>query len=199
LNQAELLLDQSSALADLARYQHQAEKDRAANSIADMRIDETQARQAQAQLDLVRYRLDHAVIRADFKGVVIEGDLRERIGSPVKLGDGLFRVARVDALYAEADINESDIQQILGKSKGEIAFVTQPKLKYPVTIEMIEPAAVTKKDGNVFLVRLNPVSGAAPWWRPGMTGLCKLSAQKHSIFWILTHRTVDFLRMKLWW
>jgi len=29
--------------------------------------------------------------------------------------------------------------------------------------------------------------------------LCKLSTQKHSLFWILTHRTVDFLRMKLWW
>ena len=29
--------------------------------------------------------------------------------------------------------------------------------------------------------------------------LCKLSVEKRSLFWILTHRTVDFLRMKLWW
>jgi len=36
------------------------------------------------------------------------------------------------------------------------------------------------------------------WWRPGMTGLCKLSTEKRTLFWILTHRTVDFLRMKLW-
>ena len=200
LNRSELLLDQSSALADLARYQRQAEKDRAGNSIADMRIDEAQARQAQSQLDLVRYRLDHALIRAGFDGVVVEGDLRERIGSPVKLGDALFKVARIDDLYAEADISESDIQQILGKSKGEIAFVTQPKLKYPVSIQMVEPAAETKKDGNVFLVRLHLDGDNQPqWWRPGMTGLCKLSTQKHSLFWILTHRTVDFLRMKLWW
>ncbi len=199
LNRSELLLDESAALADVARYQRQAEKDRAANQIADMRIDQAQAQQAQAQLDLVRYRLNHAVIKSEFNGVVVEGDLRERIGSPVKQGDALFKVARIDTLYAEADISESDVQHILGETKGEMAFVTQPKLKFPVTIQTIEPAAVTKKDGNVFLVRLRPVNGTESWWRPGMTGLCKLSTDKRTLFWILTHRTVDFLRMKLWW
>lgn len=199
LNRSELLLDQAAAQADVARFARQAEKDRASNDIADMRIDEAQAQQAQAQLDLVQYRLANAVIRSRFNGVVVEGDLRERIGSPVKQGDELFKVARIDTLYAEAEIPERDIQEILGKSHGEIAFVTQPKLKYPVTIQTIEPAAVTKKDGNVFLVRLKLDDDPASWWRPGMTGLCKISTEKHTLFWILTHRTVDFLRMKFWW
>jgi hypothetical protein len=199
LNRSELLVEQAAAAADVARYQRQSEKDRAANNIADMRIDEAQVKQAQAQLDLIRYRLDHATLRAAFDGVVVEGDLRERIGSPVKQGDALFRVAHMDSLYSEAEIPEADVQEILQKSAGEIAFVTQPKLKFPVTIEVVEPAAVTKKDGNVFLVRLRPVHGAEAWWRPGMTGLCKLYTEKRSLFWIITHRTVDFLRMKLWW
>lgn len=199
LNRDELLLDQAAAVADFARYQRQSEKDRAANNIADMRIDEAQASQAKAQLDLVRYRLDHAILRSAFDGVIVEGDLRERIGSPVKQGDALLRVTRLDTLYAQAEIPESDIHEILQKSAGEIAFVTQPKVRFPVTIETIESAAVTKKDGSVFLVRLQPERGAENWWRPGMTGLCKLTAEKRSLFWILTHRTVDFLRMKLWW
>ncbi len=198
LNRSELLLDQSAALADVVRYQHEAEKARAANNIAEMRIDDAQAQQAQARLDLVRYRLDNAVIKSAFDGVVVEGDLRERIASPVKQGDALFKVARIDTLYAEAEIGERDVQEILGKSKGEIAFVTQPKTKYPVTLQIVQPAAVTKKDGNVFLVRLQPDGGAAQWWRPGLTGLCKISTEKRTLFWIFTHRTVDFLRMKLW-
>ena len=199
LNRGELLLDQAAAVADVARYQRQSDKDRAGNNIADMRIDEAEAEQAQAQLDLARYRLEHATLRSTFDGMIVEGDLRERIGSPVKQGDALFRVARVNTLYAEAEIPEHDVQEILHESTGEIAFVSQPKLKFPVTIQMVEPAAVTKKEGNVFLVRMAPVHGAEAWWRPGMTGLCKLSAEKRTLFWILTHRTVDFLRMKLWW
>jgi hypothetical protein len=198
LNRSELLLDQAAARADAARYEREAEKDQAANDIATMRIDEAQARQAQAQLDLVAYRLNNAVIKSTFDGVIVEGDLRERIGSPVKLGDELFKVAKIDTLYVQAEIPERDANEILGKSKGEIAFVTQPKLKFPVTIQMVEPAAVTKKEGNVFLVRLKLDQGAENWWRPGMTGLCKISTEKRTLFWILTHRTVDFLRMKLW-
>ena len=33
----------------------------------------------------------------------------------------------------------------------------------------------------------------------GHLGDYGLSVEKRSLLWILTHRTVDFLRMKLWW
>ena len=199
LNRRELYLEESNAIADLTRYSREAEKARAVKALADMRIAEALAQQAQARLDLIRHRLDAAVIKSMFEAVVVEGDLRERIAAPVKLGDSLFKVARLDSLYAEAEIDERDAREILGKSGGEIALITQPKLKYPVTIQTVEPAAVPKKEGNVFLVRLKLDRGADSWWRPGMTGLCKLDVGKRSLFWILTHRTVDFLRMKLWW
>jgi multidrug resistance efflux pump len=199
LNQSELLLEQASARADVAQYTRESEKAQAESDIGNMRIYDAQAKQAQAQLDLASYRLNNALIKAAFNGVVVEGDLRDRIGSPVKQGDALFKVSRIDALYAEAEIPERDIKEILNSTTGQIAFVTQPKLKFPVTVQTIEPAAVTKKDGNVFLMLLSPANGEQTWWRPGMTGVCKLAAQKHSLFWILTHRTVDFLRMKLWW
>jgi hypothetical protein len=32
-----------------------------------------------------------------------------------------------------------------------------------------------------------------------MSGLCKIDAGRGTLFWILTHRTVDFLRLNLWW
>jgi len=198
LNRSELLLDQSAALADVVRYQRESDKARAAGNMAEMRIDDALAQQAQARLDLVRYHLANAVVQAAFDGVVVEGDLRERIGSPVKQGDALFKVARTDSLYAEAEIGERDVAEIMGETAGEIAFVTQPKIKYPVTLRVLQPAAVTKKDGNVFLARLQPNGGTPAWWRPGMTGLCKISTERRSLFWILTHRTVDFLRLKLW-
>lgn len=198
LNRAELLLDEAAAMADLARYQRESEKARAAKTLAEMRIDDALALQSQARLDLVRYRLANASIRAPFEGVVVEGDLRERIAAPIKQGDALFKVARIDTLYAEAEIRERDVKEVLGRAKAEIAFVTQPKNKYPATIQTLQPAAVTKKDGNVFLLRLKPDAGAEAWWRPGMTGLCKVTVEKRTLIWILTHRTVDFLRMKLW-
>lgn len=199
LNRSELLLEESAALADLTRCQRESEKARAARTLAEMRVADALAQQAQARLDLARYHLENAVIRSPFEGVVVEGDLRERIAAPVKQGDALYKVARIDTLYAEAEVKERDVQEILGKPRAEIAFVTQPRVKYAAAVKIVQPAAVTRQEGNVFLVRLQPERGAEAWWRPGMTGLCKIPVGKRTLFWILTHRTADFLRMQLWW
>jgi multidrug resistance efflux pump len=199
LNRSELLLEQSSAQAEVTRNLREAEKARAAKALGEMRIAEAVAEQARARLDLVNYRLEHAVVKSPFDGAIVEGDLRERIGAPIKQGETLYKIARLDTLYVEADVDESDIREISAGSVAEIAFVAQPRLKFPAVVQVIEPAAVPKKDGNVFLVRLRPEKGVTAWWRPGMTGVCKITAGKRTLFWILTHRTADFLRLKLWW
>ncbi len=199
LDTDDLKLEEAAALADWNRYLREAEKARAARSLGEMRVAEAMAQQAKARLDLIRYRLGQAAIRAPFPSVLVEGDLRERIGAPVKQGDALCQVARIDTLYVEAEIGERDVHEILGSSQGEIAFVSQPKRKYPVTVVTVQPAAVTRPEGNVFLVRCEADDGPESWWRPGMSGLCKLEVESRSLFWILTHRTVDFLRLKLWW
>jgi len=199
LTTRELELEESTAQAELVRYQREAEKSRAANMLAEMRVAQALSEQAKAHLDLVRHRLAEAVIKAPFDGVLVEGDLRERLAAPVKQGDALMRVARLDTLYVEAEVPERDVHEILNKQRGEIAFVSQPKLKFPIRIVKVEPAAFPKSEGNVFLVRCEFEKGAEAWWRPGMSGLCKLGVEPRTLWWILTHRTVDFLRMKLWW
>jgi hypothetical protein len=199
MDTAELELEQSAALADLHRYQREAEKARAGRLLADMRIAQAMADQAQARLDVVRYRLEKATIKSPFRAVIMEGDLRERLGAPIKQGEGLFKVARMDRMYVEGQVHERDVHEILGKSTGEIAFVSQPKLKFPVRIIAVEPAALPKPGGNFFIVRCEMEGGPPDWWRPGMSGLLKVNVERRTLFWILTHRTTDFLRMKLWW
>lgn len=199
LKTAELKLEESYAVAELKRCEREAEKARSAKTLAEMRIAEAMTEQAQARLETVRYRLAHATINSPFAGVVVEGDLRERLGAPVKTADVLFKVARIDTLYAEAEVNERDIHEILDRSSGQLAFVSRPKSKFPFRIINIEKAAMPKNEANVFIVRCALDQKAEPWWRPGMSGICKFNVEKRTLFWIITHRTVDFLRLKLWW
>ncbi|MDA1278394.1 MAG: HlyD family efflux transporter periplasmic adaptor subunit, partial [Verrucomicrobia bacterium] len=199
LNTDDLLLQEAGAVADQARYFREMEKARAAGELAEMRISQALADQAEARLQLIRYRLEQASIKAPFAGVIVEGDLRQRIGAPVKQGDALLKVARTDSLYVEAEVNERDVQEILKKANAEIAFVTQPKLKFPVEITRVEQAAFPKDQQNVFLVRCALTGAPEGWWRPGMSGVCKIPVEKRTLAWIFTHRTVDFLRMFFWW
>ena len=199
LNTQELDFEEAAAGADYTRYLREAEKARAAKNFAEMRIAQAQAEQAKARLDLVQRRVAQSILRTPFEGVVVEGDLRQRISAPVKQGDALMRLARLDTLYIEAEIPERDAQEVMNKTQGEIAFVAQPKVKFPIHVTQFEPAAAIKDKRNVFLVRCAVDGKNESWWRPGMTGVAKINVDRRTLLWILTHRTIDFLRLYFWW
>ncbi len=198
LDTKDLLLEEASALADLDRYTREGEKARANRALAEMRIAQAQAEQARVRLDLVRYRLSQSQIKSPFAGVIVEGDLKKHLGAPVKQGDPLFKVARTDQMYVECNVLENDIHEVRGDATGEIAFLSRPKLKFPVKLERIEPAAQTKEADNIFIVRCQFEGKPEDWWRPGMSGVAKINVGNRTFFWILSHRTIDFLRMFFW-
>ena len=135
---ADLELEEAAALADYNRYLREAEKARAeaensrvkTASLADMRISQALADQAKARLDLARYRISQAQLKAPFDAVLIEGDQRQRVGAPIKQGESLFKVARIDTQYIEAEINERDVAEILVQDRrgGGIRGSTQAQI-----------------------------------------------------------------------
>jgi RND family efflux transporter MFP subunit len=195
----ELLLEESTAAANQNRYFREAEKARAQGAIADMVIASAMEAQAKARLSLVRYHLDHADVKTPFSGIVVEGELHELLGAPVRKGDVLFKVARLEKMYAELKVDERDIHEITADAAGEISFVSRPDLTFPIKLERIDPVAVVENEANVFLVRVLFPDQIGPWWRPGMSGVAKVNVGKRNILWIFTHRTIDFLRLYLWW
>ena len=180
LDTEELELEELATIAELDTHRRTAEKARAEQSLADMRVAEARLAQTQSKLEL-------------------EGDLRDRIGSAVKLGETLIRVARIDSLYVEARLDERDLHHVRAAEGGEISFVSRPRDSYPIRVDLVQPAAVEGEAGAVFLVRCSFREAPQSWWRPGMSGVCKIHCGKRSLLWITTNRTVDFLRLRLWW
>ncbi len=137
-------------------------------------------------------------MRAPFDGVVVEGDLRERIGAPLKTGDLLMKFSQLKDLYVEMRVPEKDIDQVAGSRRAYAAFASRPEDTFNVSIVRIEPMASVDKDGNAFTLR-GRLDKTASWFRPGMSGIAKVDAGYRSFLWIATHRLIDFLRLKLWW
>lgn len=198
LDVSDLRIELASALAEKQRFASEAEKAEADRKLADLRASRALETQAEARVNLIRYRLSRAVMTAPFDGVVVEGDLRERLGAPVRAGDVLLKVSQLKGLYVEMRIPERDIDLIAGSKTADIAFAARPEDTFAVAIERIEPSAMTEKDGNVFILR-GTMQGSADWLRPGMTGVAKVEAGRRSLLWMATHRLIDFLRLKLWW
>jgi hypothetical protein len=198
LDQTELALEASAAQADETRFLREAQKARSERQLPEMQIAQARADQARARLGILRHRLEQSSVRALFDGVVVEGDLRERVGAPLRQGDALFRIARLDRLYAEVLVREADVREIAAGARGQVAFASQPGRRFAVVVERVEPLAQTRAEGSVFLVRCALPGEAEAWWRPGMTGVGEIEAGRRAPLWIATRRTLDYLRLR-WW
>jgi multidrug efflux pump subunit AcrA (membrane-fusion protein) len=198
LDTRELVLEEAMAAADAARYTREAEKAQAARQLADMQIAIAREQQAISKLELIRHQLAHARLRAPFAGVVVEGELKKNIGTAVRKGDLLVKLAHTGETYVELEIDQADIHELSVGSRGEFAFVGRPDLRYPLVIERIDPAATMREGRNLYLARARFEAAYQPWWRPGMGGSARIDAGERSLLWILTYRTVRYLRQVFW-
>ena len=199
LDQTDLLLRAADLVAEKSRYEREVEKAQGTGALADMRIAAALRDQTAARLELSRYQLEQAVVRAPFDGTIVEGDLIDRIGSPVRQGEPLFKLGRVENLYAELEVNESDIHEVMPAMRGEIALASRPQERFHMQVTRVEPVAIAKEKRNVFIAKAEFTGGGAGWWRPGMTGVARIDAGHRTLIWLVTHRTIDFLRLRLWW
>lgn len=199
LDRRELLLDQANGLASRDKHDREARSNEAQGKLAEALMSKAERSQDDARLAIVEHRLGKTEVRAPFTGVAVEGDLRERLNAPVQLGEPLVKIVQLKDLYGQLQVDERDIGYLHQGMVGELAFASRPSEKFAVTVERFEPVAEVHEEGNVFLLRVRIQGVAQDWWRPGMSGLCKITVQPRSLLWVLSHRTWETLRLWLWW
>jgi RND family efflux transporter MFP subunit len=190
----------ADARAEVQRYTAEADKARAGGALAEAEVGNARTAQAQARLARTQELVELAANRAPFDGVIVEGEKRELQGAPVRKGDKLYRIARVEKLYATLQVPERDAAQLQAGAQGELSLMTRPDEKIPLRVLAVIPVAQIKgQEGNQFMVRAELLSPPADWWKPGMSGNARIEAGPHRVIWVLTHRLIDQLRLWLWW
>lgn len=198
LDTRDLALEASMAAADLARHAREAEKAQAARQFADMQITRARQQQAAARLALVEHQLAQARVLAPHDGIVVEGDLKKNLGAPLRKGDLLLKLAQTGEIVVEIAIDEVDVHEVQPGSSGAFALVGRPDQRFAMAIERIDPVASLREGSNVYLARARFDGQVPEWWRPGMGGTARIDAGERSLLWVLTHRTVRFLRKVFW-
>jgi len=200
LDTRELRQQQLDLGAERQRLGAEADKARAAGNLADLGIAQARAAQADARLARIGQYLAQAQTVAPFDGVLVAGERKDLLNAPVKKGDNLFRIARIDGLYVEIMVPERDVRFIHPGAHGELRLLGRPDETIGFTLATVIPVAQVKgQEGNHFLVKGRLDAAPQGWWRPGMSGIVLLDGGRQNVAWILTHRLVDSLRMKLWW
>lgn len=200
LDTRELSLQASDLQSEMRRYEAEADRARALAQTAETQIALARATQAQARMERVQFQLQQAQIAAPFTGVLVEGERKELSGSPVRQGDKLFRLARIEGLYAVIHVSERDVRELPPQARGRLRLLSQPDHDIGFRVEKLVPLAQAKGgQGGQFTLKVLLDESAAAWWRPGMTGLALIETGERRIIWIWTHKLLDMLHMTFWW
>lgn len=197
LDDAEIRLRLEAARADAAIQEKKAAIAREQGKTAEVQIAEAQGESARADAALFEDRLARASIVAPVSGRVVKGELRPRVGSPVRTGEALLELAPDGPIRAQIAVPEEQINDVRVGQVGRLAVAAFPGDRLAFRVERIEPLAEVMEGRNVFKARVELVE-QRPWMRAGMSGVAKIEVDRRSIGWIWTRRMVNWVRMKLW-
>lgn len=169
----------------------------AAQDRATMIVVAAQIRQVGAELELAKDKLARVALRSPFDGIVVSGDLRQLLGTPVEQGKVLFQIAPLHDYRVILQVDERDVAHVKTGQKGELALEGLLSQDLAFEVQAITPVSSPQDGRNFFRVEAN-LENPSYRLRPGMEGVGKISIDQRRLIWIWTHSFVDWVRTWLW-
>ena len=170
----------------------------AARNRSEVNIFKAQLDQAEAQLELLEEQIARTQVAAPFDGIIVSGDLSQRLGSPVSRGEELLKIAPLDAYRVVLQVDEHQIADIEDGQVGQLILKSLPREQFPFVVEKITPVSEAVEGQNRFRVEARLTEGME-LLRPGMEGSGKIFVDRRSLHWIWTHEIVEWFKLWFWY
>jgi len=193
----ELRLERVRLSSQQGQYTKQYREAMAKHDRPQAAIVTAQLEQVDAQIALVDEQLARIDMVAPFDGLIVSGDLSQRLGAPVERGQVLFEVAPLDDFRIALQVDEHDFAQVLPGQRGEMVVASMPYQSFAFTVTKITAVNNAKDGANRFRVEAR-LDARPERLRPGMEGVGKIEVDERRLIWIWTHSLVDRLRLWLW-
>lgn len=200
---ADLQLERERTASQRAQHENayaaaMAKADRAGAATSLARLAE-----ADAQLALLDEQISRGRVVAPFDGLVIQGDLAQSGGAPVKQGDTLMTVAATGHYRVVVEVDETDIADVRAGQSGALSLSTGPWGSRPLVVERVAPLAKAVEGRNVFEVQARLAEPDArveadPVLRPGLLGRATLDTGRSPPLWTWIGRLAARVRVA-WW
>jgi hypothetical protein len=197
LDDRDLRLEKLKAISEKAKLDRQYQEAIAAYDRARIKIISAQTAQIEAELSLVESRLARATIYPPFDGLVISGDLSQRLGSAVSKGEQLFQVSPLNAFRVILLVPENRIADVQIGQQGSLFLSALPQQPISFTIDRLTPVISDVDGGSYFNVEASVLAGDIAL-QPGMEGIGKvvIGERKYADIW--SRSFLEWLRLKLW-
>ncbi len=197
LDTRELRLERLKWISQRAQLRSQRQEALGARDRARVRIVAAQIAEAEAELELVESRLAHSELRAPFAGLVVSGDLSQRLGGPVRQGEVLFEVTPLERYRLIMRVPERRIDDVAVGQRGRLLLSALPREPFPLEVTRITPVTVAENGSAFFRVEAR-LARASTRLRPGMEGVAKIDVDRRLLASIWGRDLLEWLRLRLW-
>jgi len=197
LDDRDLRLEEAKAQAERAQLQQKYRDAAAKHDRVSARILSAQIAETDARLHLVEERLARTRIAAPFDGIVVTGDLSQKLGSPVQQGQVLFEITPLTAYRIILQVDERYVSDVAEEQDGRLVLAGLLSEALPFKVSKITPVSTAEEGKNVFRVEA-ALKNADPRIRPGMEGVGKIFVDDRNLFLIWTEPLWDWLRLAAW-
>ena len=197
-------MDEQDLLLERERLSGQSVQFETALAEANARADRAQVmihlarlQQVRAQQALIDTQLERVHLLAPFDAVVVQGDLGQRLGAPLKEGEELVTLAPVGRYRVIVEVDESEIARVQPGQPGSLALAALPWKTLELRVRHVAPMATAAEGRNVFEVEAEVVDPPAEL-RPGLSGSGRVQVGERGL---VAGWASDLARMlqRAWW
>jgi RND family efflux transporter MFP subunit len=197
LEDRELALERLRWMTQRRQYAFEYDKALATRQPATINVVKTQIDQADAQLKLIDEQMARTRIVAPFDGLIVSGDLSQRIGGSVSRGELLYEIAPLTDYRVIMQVDERQIADVTTGQSGEVIFASLPAEAFDLTVDKITPVAQAKDGRNLFQVE-GSLKESSARLRPGMIGIAKIAIDRRRLVSIWMRPVVHWWRLASW-
>jgi multidrug efflux pump subunit AcrA (membrane-fusion protein) len=159
----------------------------ALGNTAGAQIARLEEQRLEEQLNLLLEQKKHLVLLSPVDGIVLSGDLKRALGSPVSKGQSLFEVSPLEEMIVELAVRENHITYLQPDMDVRVRFDAYPDGVWVGSIKKINPKSEIRENRNVFIAELefNNPDGRL---RPGMQGKAVIHTGSRPLGWIVFHK-----------
>jgi multidrug resistance efflux pump len=198
LDSMHISLKLDKLLGDFQEKQKMYRKALAEGKRGPAEIHKSQMVQIRSNISLAEQDIKNSKLKSQIEGTVIEGDLRELIGTAVSKGDLLFKVAPTNEYRVILDIQETDIRFIKQGQQASLKLASLPDIAQMISLDSPSPVFSQENNQLTYKVEAQLSIETNASFSSGMQGIAKISVGKTTAAWYLFHHFYDWIRLQ-WW
>jgi hypothetical protein len=197
LDERDLRLEKLAKESKHRQLENRYQEALAKHDRAEAAIIRTQLEQLQAELDLLASRLERTRLTAPFAGLIVSGDLSQRLGGAVRQGEVLFEITPLDLYRVILKVDERRIADVVVGQEGDLVLSSLPQKTFPFTVDKVTSIATAEDGRNYFRVEAH-LAAVDESLRPGMEGIGKIGVDRRRLVGTWSRDLREWVRLTLW-